>query len=229
MVDITIQSKPVLKKVPPLTKAELLNNEREVLGLYLSGHPLSKYQRHIKKFLKTDISSVHDNPTVGTVEVAGIISRIKKRQTKNKDNWAQLTIEDESQSITANAFSRAWSAINGKVEINQAVIVTGDIRGDEFSAKPEIMVSSVEPILNAISRKAARFIVHLPCSYKKEDLFRLNALLQAAQGLTEVYLDIEENGKKTLIKTPHRIIIHNSLVNFIEENFGQKAWDFEMK
>lgn len=228
-VDITEQSKPILKKAAPLTKTELLNNEREVLGLYLSGHPLTKYQRHIKKFLKADISAIHDNPTVGTVEVAGIIARIKKRQTKNKDNWAQLTIEDESQSITANAFSRAWAAINGKVEINQAVIVTGDIRGDEFSAKPEIMVSSVEPILNAISRKAARFIIHLPSSCEKEAMLRLNALLQASQGLTEVFLDIEENGKKTLIKTPHRTVLHNSLINFIEENFGQNAWDFETK
>lgn len=229
MVDLTIQAKPELKKVPPLTKAELLNYEREVLGLYLSGHPLTKYNRHIKKILKTDISTLQDNPTIGTVEVAGIISRIKKRQTKNKDNWAQLTIEDESQSITANAFSRAWASINGRVEINQAVIVTGDIRGDELSAKPEIMVSNVEPILNVISRKAARFIVHLPSDCKKEDLLKLNSLLQAAQGLTMVYLEFEENGKKFLIKASPRIVIHNSLVNFIEETFGQNAWDFETK
>lgn len=229
MVDLTIQSKPELKKVPPLTKAELLNYEREVLGLYLSGHPLTKYNKHIKKILKTDISTLQDNPTIGTVEVAGIISRIKKRQTKNKDNWAQLTIEDESQSITANAFSRAWASINGRVEINQAVIVTGDIRGDELSAKPEIMVSNVEPILNVISRKAARLIVHLPADCKKEDLLKLKSLLEAAQGLTMVYLDFEENGKKSLIKASQRIVIHNSLVNFIEETFGQNAWDFETK
>ncbi len=227
MVDLTIQSKPKLKRVPPLTKAELLNNEKEVLGLYLSGHPLSRFKRHIKKFLQTDISTLQENPTIGTVRVAGIISRIKKRQTKNKDNWAQLAIEDELQSITANAFSKAWEKINGKVEINQAVVVTGDIRGDELSAKPEIMVSNIEPILNVIAKQAAKFTIHIPQDYKREDLNKIKALMQAADGLTMVYVDFEENGKKHLLKLPNRIVIHNSLVNFIEETFGQDSWDFE--
>lgn len=229
MVDLTMQAKPKLKQVAPLTKAELLNNEREVLGLYLSGHPLTRFKRHIKKFLQTDIATLQENPTIGTVKVAGIISRLKKRQTKNKDNWAQLAIEDETQSISANAFSRVWKEINGKVEINQAVIVTGDIRGDELSAKPEIMVSNIEPILNVISRQAERFIIHIPQDYKREDLEKIKTLLEAAQGMTMVYADFEENGKKFLIKLPNRIVIHNSLVNFIEETFGQEAWDFETK
>lgn len=104
---------------------------------YLSGHPLAKYSRHLSKLAGNTISQIQDNPTKGRVQVAGIISRIKKRQTKNKDNWAQLTLEDRSQSITANAFSRVWAEISNKIEINQAVIVSGEIRGDELSAKPE--------------------------------------------------------------------------------------------
>ncbi|MDR0953117.1 MAG: DNA polymerase III subunit alpha, partial [Elusimicrobiota bacterium] len=113
LVDITAATKVDLKKAKPFTKSELLNHEREMLGLYLSGHPLAKYARHLPKLVKTSISKIHDNPTKGSVEVAGIISRIKKRQTKNKDNWAQFALEDETQTITANAFSRVWGALAG--------------------------------------------------------------------------------------------------------------------
>lgn len=227
LVDITAAAKIDIRKANPFTKAEVLNYEKEVLGLYLSGHPLSKYSRHLKKIMKTDISSVHENPVKGSVEVAGIISRIKKRQTKNKDNWAQLAIEDESQSITANAFSRAWAQISNKIEINQAVIVSGEIRGDELSAKPEIMVSNVEPILNVISRKAKKLIIHMPQDISEEAYLRLKSLLEAAKGLTEVYFTVEENGSRTIIKTPQKIIIHTSLINFIDENLGHEPWDFE--
>jgi DNA polymerase III alpha subunit len=162
------------------------------------------------------------------VQVAGIISRIKKRQTKNKDNWAQLTLEDESQSITANAFSRVWLEIGNKIEINQAVIVSGEIRGDELSAKPEITINSVEPILNAVSRKAKRLVIDLPANTTQEQLMRLNSLLGAARGVCEVYFRVEEkDGQKTCIRTPKQINIHTALIAFIEESFGREAWDFD--
>ena len=228
-VDLTIQGKPSMKKVPPLTKTQLLNNEHEVLGLYFSGHPLTRFKRHLQKFIKNDITSLHQKPVAGIVDVAAIISRLKKRQNKQKQNWAQLVIEDESQSIMANAFSRIWENISGYVEINQPVIVSGEIRGDELSAKPEIIVSNVEPIITAISKRAARFIIHLPANYNKEDLFKLDDLLKKTEGFTMVYMDFEENAKKVLIKIPHKIAVNAPLVNFIEETFGPQAWDFETK
>ncbi len=228
-VDLTIQAKPALKKVPPLTKTQLLNDERQVLGLYFSGHPLTRFKRHLQKLVKQNITALQENPTIGNVEVAGIVARLKKRQNKQKQNWAQLVIEDESQSITANAFSRTWENISGHVEINQPVIVSGEIRGDELSAKPEIIVSNIESIITAIAKRALKIIIHLPQDYKKEDLFKLDDSLKKTEGLTMVYMDFEENGKKVLIKTPYKIVLNNALLNFIEETFGTQAWDFETK
>ena len=227
MVSIAASAGPALPKATPFTKAELLNNERDVLGLYLSGHPLAKYSRHLKKLAKNTISEIQDNPTQGRVQVAGIITRIKKRQTKNKDNWAQLTVEDERQSITANVFSRVWAELSKTIEINQAVIVNGDLRGDELSTKPEITVNSVEPILNAIERKANKVTIHLPENISKDTLMRLHSIFDASKGICEVYLTINVNGKETVISIPKHIRINQALVNFIEENFGKDAWDFE--
>ncbi|MDR1124113.1 MAG: DNA polymerase III subunit alpha [Elusimicrobiota bacterium] len=226
---ITLRPKTgLLKKARPFTKAELLNHEKEIIGLYLSGHPLAKYARHLGKLVKADIAALQENIVPGAVEVAGIISRIKKRQTRNKDNWAQLAVEDQTQTITANAFSRAWAQLSGRVEVNQAVIVYGDVRGDELSAKAEIMVSNIEPILNVISRKARRFIVRLPENVKEEHLRRLNVLMDMAKGTTEVYLTSPEPGGKTAaVKTSKKIVIHTALVDFIEENFGPDPWDFD--
>jgi DNA polymerase-3 subunit alpha len=226
LLDFTINAKFDLKKAPPLSKTEVLNNEKEVLGLYLSGHPLTKYARHLSKIVKKDISAIAENPTKGAVAVAGIVSRIKKRQTKNKDNWAQLTIEDEAESITANAFSKAWAAISGKTEINQVVIVKGDIRSDELSAKPEIVLSTVEPILNVIASCARQLIIHLPKEVNEEPLLKLNSLLDINKGITEVYFTVEEGNGQTCIKTAKKIVIHNALIHFIEEIFGSEAWDF---
>ena len=69
----------------------------------------------------------------------------------------------------------------------------------------------------------------MPYSYKKEDLFRLDAHLKNVEGLTKVYIDFEENSQKVLIKTPHRTAINTALINFLEETFGPESWDFEIK
>ncbi|MBQ4493501.1 MAG: DNA polymerase III subunit alpha [Elusimicrobiaceae bacterium] len=227
IVNVVSTKEETLKPAAPLAKATLLNFEKEVLGMYLSGHPLAKYSRHLDKLVKMKISDIEKNNIRGHVEVAGIISRLKKRQTKNKDNWAQIVIEDEEQSINCNIFSRAWASLNGKINVNDIVIVSGDIRGDELSAKAEIVVSSVQSLLNLIASKAKKIIIRLPADLGQEKLFELKALLGAAKGFCEVAFIFKEGEKETFITTPSRIMLHKALIDFLDENLPPNSWDFE--
>ena len=216
-----------LKPATPLTKAILLNYEKEVLGLYLSGHPLTKYARHLSKLVKMKISDIEKNNIRGHVEVAGIISRLKKRQTKNKENWAQIVIEDEEQSINCNIFKKAWASLNGKINANDIVIVSGDIKGDELSAKPEIIVSNVQGLLNLIASKANKLIIHLPSDFSQENLFELKTLLDAAPGFCEVALVLNRDSKQTIVRTSKRINLHKALIDFLDEKLPPNSWDFQ--
>lgn len=227
MVNVVVPKEVQLKAATPLTKAVLLNFEKEVLGLYLSGHPLAKYARHLNKVVNMKIADIEAKSIRGHVEVAGIISRLKKRQTKNKENWAQIVIEDEEQSINCNIFRKAWASLNGKINVNDIVIVGGDIRGDELSAKPEIIVSSVQNILSVISAKAKKLIIHLPDNFAQEKLFELKTLFEAAKGFCEVSLVLHEGQKETYISIPSRIMIHKALIDFLDENLPPNSWDFE--
>ena len=216
-----------LKAAGILSKAALLNYEKEVLGLYLSGHPLTKYERHLNKLVKMKIADIEKNNIRGHVEVAGIISRLKKRQNKNKENWAQIVLEDEQQSIGCNIYSRVWAGLNGKVNINDIVIVSGDIRGEELSVKAEIMVSSVQPLLSVIAAKAKKLIIRLPADLTQKKLFELKALLEAVKGFCEVSFILKEGEKETFINIPKRITLHKALIDFIDENLPLNSWDFE--
>ncbi len=227
MVNVVSTKEEALKTAAPLSKATMLNYEKEVLGLYLSGHPLAKYSRHLSKLVKMKISDIEKKSIRGHIEVAGIISRLKKRQTKTKENWAQMAIEDEEQSINCNIFSRSWTSLNGKINVNDIVIVSGDIKGDELSAKPEIVVSAVQPLLNVIAAKAKKLIITLPSDLPQEKLFELKALLGAAKGFCEVFLILQEGEKQTFISTSKRIMIHKALIDFLDENLPPNSWDFE--
>ncbi len=216
------------KEVKPFTETEMLNYERDVLGIYFSGHPMAKYSRHLKLIAKCSISDLYEKGIKGRVEIAGIITRIKKRQNKNtKKNWAQLTLEDENQSITLNAFSGTWDRISGSLAVNTLVVASGDVRGDDMSARPELILNSVEPVLSAVSRRARKFIVTIPPNAKEEQLVYLNSLFNAARGVSEVFFKVKENDGNTLIRTNKRVLLNENLINFIESSFGANAWDFE--
>jgi DNA-directed DNA polymerase III (polc) len=216
-----------LKPAAPLSKALLLNYEKDVLGIYLSGHPLAKYERYLNKLVKMKISDIERNSIRGHVEVAGIVSRLKKRQNKNKENWAQIVLEDEEQSIFCNIYSRTWANLNGKINVNDIVLISGDIRGDESAANPEIVVSSAHPLLNVFSSKAKKMFIYLSSDLAQEKLFELENLLNAAKGFCEVELILKEGENQTRIHTPKRIMIHKALVDFIDDNYPLISWDFE--
>lgn len=219
--------KPEQIKAEKWSNTQMLNNEREVLGVYFSGHPLAKYQRHLNKILKDSITKINENPTTGTVAVAGIVTRLKKRQTRDKKNWAQLTIEDEKYSLTANIFSKVWDQISDSVAVNQAIIVRGEIKGDAMSTRAEITVSGVEPAFTLISRKARKLCIHLPKDIKNAQLIKVKELLSKTKGLCEVYFDICEGDKKHLIQTPYKITLDGALVHYLEDNFGLLSWDIK--
>ena len=205
--------------------AQMLNNERDVLGVYFSGHPLAKYTRHLDKILKDSITKINEHPTNGSVMVAGVITRLKKRQTRDKKNWAQITIEDEKYSLTANIFNKVWEQLSNSIAVYQTLIVKGDIKGNDMAAGTEIIVSGIEQIFPLISRKAKKMYIHLPKNVKSEQLVKIKGMLGGNKGLSEVYLNFCEDGKKHLIKTPYRITIDVPLVHYLEENFGTFSWD----
>ncbi len=206
---------------------QMLNNEREMLGVYFSGHPLTKYQRHLNKILKDSITKINEEHTTGTVAVAGIVTRLKKRQTREKKSWVQMTLEDEKYSITANIFSKVMDQIPDILAINQVLIVRGEIKGDSNTSIAEIRVSGVEPVLNLISRKAKKLIVHLPANVQNLQLLKLKELLGKTKGLCEVYFDISDGNKKHLIQTPYKIVLDGLLVHYLEETFGTYCWDIK--
>ena len=93
-----IQSIPEDKKAetPLLTQAEVLKFEKEILGFYLSGHPLTPIKERLAKMATHSISAL--NPSISTpVRVAGIITQVKRMTTKTKgEPWARSVLEDLS-------------------------------------------------------------------------------------------------------------------------------------
>ena len=222
------KSKPV--EAPSLTQNELLGYEKEVLGLYFSGHPMAKYQPNLAQLHCTPISDILEGRASGRLNVLGIVTLFKRRQNKKtKKDWAQLVIEDCTGSLAVNVFPRTYEQIGGKLAPNAILNFLGDVRLDEDSARIELNLQDVSNITDLMASIAKEFIITIPAGYSKENLQKLKSYLDMTRGTTTVVLEVpskEDSSKLHRIRTSKRILLHKGLLEFIENTMGN-AWRFK--
>lgn len=135
---------------------QLLAMEKEITGLYLSGHPMSGYSAyyeqfgavHLNRILSSDTNAVYDNATINLMV---IITAKRLKLTKNNDNMAFLILEDSTGSLEALVFSRTYQELSAKMNVGDAVFVTGrvSIREEE---PPKLILEKLESIDERIAR-----------------------------------------------------------------------------
>lgn len=227
---MSFKKKKDTTQVRPLTHAELLSYEKEVMGIYFSGHPIARYQPYLPKIGCVSIKDILDGKAAGYLNVVGIVTRLKKRQNKQKKEWAQLVIEDCTGSITVNAFSKVWEQVSHKVLPNAVLCFYGDVRVDEESARIEINLQNVGNVTELIARVAKQFTIHLTADYRPSHLQRLKMLLDTSPGATRVYIEVPSKAdpsKTHRIRTEKHITLHAALLEHLENTLGAHAWSFE--
>lgn len=218
------------KAVAPLSQSELLGYEKEVMGIYFSGHPIAKYQNYLSRLNCVCIQDILEGKVSGNLNVIGIVTRMKKRQNKRKEEWAQFVIEDCTGSILVNAFSRTWSQVGHKVSPNTIAFFSGEVRVDDESARVEISLQDVGSVTELIANMAKKLTIRLTAGYSQANLQKLKAHLEAAKGITKVYLEVPSKADPTKIhriRTDKSIMIHRGLLDHLENTLGNDAWSFE--
>ena len=124
-----------------ISKREILNWERELIGLYVSDHPLSPVMEVIQDAVTHYSGQLAEVSPEELVKVAGIIARIRLHQTRTGKSMAFVTIEDIQGSIDLLVFPRTWTRAVDFVEIDQVVFVEGHV--DNESAEPKILVNKI--------------------------------------------------------------------------------------
>lgn len=127
------------ENVHEYSKRELLNMEKEVAGIYLSGHPLDDYREDLEKMKYPHISEIIDEPNNSgyfdgsEVSVVGIISLRREKLTRSNTNMAFITLEDFTGSIESIVFPKVLTRLDSLLAENSIVMLHGrlDIKEDE--------------------------------------------------------------------------------------------------
>jgi DNA polymerase-3 subunit alpha len=182
-----------LPNVPDWTPQDKLTGEKEMLGFYVTGHPLDQYMDKVSELASHTTGQLEGLAKNTEVALCGVLVAVQRRRTKDGKPWASLQIEDLEGSIEAMVFSTQYERLNTLLVEDKAVFVRGLVLPEE-NAAPKISVQDVVPLDIARVNRPSLISIRVPMngSGSADRASALENLFRNKPGDTEVRLRLEK-------------------------------------
>ncbi len=203
-----------LPNVPEWDENQRLQSEKEVLGFFVSGHPLDKYADKIKnvKALSTaDALEMKPSPPPtrrgqqpeNEIAVAGVIVGLKVAKSKRSGElYAQAALEDQMGKIDLICFPKDYPKLAEALKIDVPVVVRGQLRAEEDAA-PKLAVSSITALEDVRVRFPQNVRIKVTLERANEQtLLSLHSMIQSAPGPGKLMINLEQRGEFVVMLEP---------------------------
>ncbi|HSJ32341.1 MAG TPA: DNA polymerase III subunit alpha [Longimicrobiales bacterium] len=194
--DVTERPEPQMPDVPRWTETERLTREKEILGFFISGHPLEKYRDEVRVFEQVNTSTLkqfRDQKVELACVVTGVSRQISK---KNGSEWGRLTVEDFYGTASVLAFGDVWEQYHDLLLQDAPVLLRGSVSGrDRDEDDPPIFLDSVVPLAQLRTGGALAIEVLLSHGAESEVVGRATELLRASPGSSPIYVTLSHGGR----------------------------------
>ena len=225
--DIEIQRPAVPKTDERWSDIERLNKERELVGIYLSAHPLDEYKIVLDNLCNTKCSELEDVAKLTDREdviLGGIVTNVRTGFTKNGKPFGIVTLEDFEGSGELALFGEDWSARSGFFTIGASVYVTGKVK-PRFSynadGPKDLKISGVEFLQTVKDKAIDRITISLTTELLDDQIVEeLGELIAESPGNTSLFVQLHDStGKKHVLlrSTAKSIDVKSRLIHFIEQ------------
>jgi DNA polymerase-3 subunit alpha len=187
-----------LPDTPDWDEHTRLANEKEILGFFITGHPLEKYRDKLQDLhaLTTEEVAAMRTSTGKdeNITTAGIITSIRVLKSKRGDFYAQGTLEDMSGSLEMLVFPEAYRKLQDKVRLEVPVLIRGGVRIEE-GANPKLTVNEIQPLEDAKVLLPRSLRIRIPLESSNEaTIDALHNLFSERKGEAKVLFDVERQG-----------------------------------
>jgi len=199
---------------------KMLSAEKESIGFYITGHPIDKYKKYFIAVGINKTSLIQEMADSSEVTVAGIVTHLKKKQTKTKDFMAVFIIEDDEGFLECIVFPDIYNAKADIILKNNLLIVKGTIDKSEKGIK--LIVKDILTLKEAFYNRRYKVEMLLnKDTLKDEKLTKLKAIFSENIGNSPVYIRLRINGYENLIITEENIIPKVEVIERIESIIGK--------
>ena len=146
---------------PPYTEKQILDGERETLGLYLSSHPVSRYLKELSHYSSTRLKDLTPNRRGQISTAAGLLVSTRFATTKKGNRIGIATIDDRSGRLDLTLFGESLDQFGEKLQKDTVVVVSGQVSFDDFSGGLKMSVRDLMTLDEARSRYAKSLAISL--------------------------------------------------------------------
>jgi DNA polymerase-3 subunit alpha len=212
------------------SEAELLAREKEAIGFYITGHPLARFEREVRRYAKNTTAELAELPDGRELTLVGIVGQVNVKTTKKGDRMAYLTVEDLQGTVEVIVFPELYRAAQGLLGEDAPILVSGTL--DRAEQAVRIKATKVESLHEVRERMTTKVEIRITATgASPEDLARLRDVLVRHRGACPVYLNItipRLGGAKLSIRADreHSVAPTDELVHEVETLLGSGAVSF---
>ncbi len=218
-----------LPNIPDWDEHIRLAAEKEILGFFITGHPLEKYRdklEDLRALSTADIAAMKNSTGKDeNITTAGLITNLRVLKSKKGDFYAQAALEDMAGTVEMIVFPEAYRRVGEKVKLEVPVLVRGGVRIEE-GANPKLTVNEIQPLEEAKVPLPRSLRIRIPLETAMEGTVdALHALCQQKKGEAKVLFDVERQGDFMVVMEAegYNVLPDRTFVARVEELCGRGA------
>lgn len=232
IVEIEIAKPEPPKDYVPWSDLERLNRECELIGIYISGHPLDEYQvvlNSVCNLKTTDLGELNDFVNQD-FKLGGIVTAIREGNSRNGNPYGIAKIEDFNGSGELPLFGQDWAVWRGYFSVGNTLLISGRVEPSRWKENScNLKIGKIDFMADVKEELIKRITIKIDLDQlNEESADELKDLLNEQKGNTEVYfkiVDNEEQGHVLLRAKKCRISVKKALLDYIDSN---KAMEYRI-
>jgi len=218
-------SEPKFPEVERWNKMEKLNREKEIIGMYISGHPLDNHKNDIEFFCNTKLEELSQLDKMGNksgLKMAGIVTAHQSRMSKNGKAFGIFNLEDFTGTFEFALFGDDYAKFKGYLAPNSMLFITAKIQGRYYDdTVKEVKILSIDFLHDIREKYLEKLTLTIPIDQLDEHLVnRLHELAAGEKGNASLNLEIADAKDKYMVEmfsTTYKINVNNDWINALNE------------
>jgi DNA polymerase-3 subunit alpha len=213
--------------LPEWPEHELLAHEKELLGFYVTGHPLTPYASILEKYALANTVTLAQLPTRSLTRIGGLIAAVQNGVSKKSGKpYAMVTLEDLEGSVQVLCFNENYDKYRELLVPGKAILVIGEVNvGDD---KPKLFPQEIMPLADAPGRFTKQVHLRLHTAHVKSDqLESVQELVAAHPGKCPLFLCfVRPTGEVIFIEAHEKFAVTPSraLQQAADDRFGEETY-----
>ncbi len=227
--DLKVMS-PEVPKIDPWPTIEKLSKEKEVIGIYISGHPLDDFKLEMQSFCNGDVSAFKSPREflLKEISIAGVVTEVEHKVSRQGKGWAFFTVEDYVDSFTFRIFGEEYLRfkhflnLNNFLHIKTKIVEGWKNKETGLNGEPRIQYLNFRLLQDVVNTMAKKLSIQLDIKEIEDEKIELiNSLLKNHSGNNNLSFQVFDNDEKIMIdldSQKQKIDISSDLLSKLDDN-----------